>query len=144
MVTVMFKIVACTVLMGYFNYGHSSFFILKRKKHVMTQQCRGKTKSGDQCKITGNLVDGYCYRHRSQNPAAADVPQQDNTEEPPSLPPPPPPRSPVPPQESAATETGPDESPSKVMILIGLFAVLVVLLLMAANRKRPAEFIRLN
>jgi hypothetical protein len=30
------------------------------------QQCKGITTSGQRCKITRNLVDGYCAYHRDQ------------------------------------------------------------------------------
>ena len=32
----------------------------------MSEQCKGITKSGAQCKITRNLTDGYCHLHISQ------------------------------------------------------------------------------
>jgi hypothetical protein len=34
----------------------------------MSDQCKGKTKSGTPCKLTGNLIDGYCRLHQDQNP----------------------------------------------------------------------------
>jgi hypothetical protein len=32
----------------------------------MAEQCKGITKSGTQCKISRNLVDGYCHLHLNQ------------------------------------------------------------------------------
>jgi len=32
----------------------------------MAEQCRGITKSGQQCKITGIFDNGYCFRHKDQ------------------------------------------------------------------------------
>lgn len=32
----------------------------------MSERCKGITKSGTQCKITGNLLNGYCTIHRDQ------------------------------------------------------------------------------
>ncbi len=32
----------------------------------MSEQCRGITKSGERCRIKGNLVDGYCRLHQVQ------------------------------------------------------------------------------
>jgi hypothetical protein len=33
---------------------------------LMSDQCLGITKSGTRCKISSNLVDGYCRLHRKQ------------------------------------------------------------------------------
>ncbi|MFP4165420.1 MAG: hypothetical protein ACLFQB_13110 [Chitinispirillaceae bacterium] len=32
----------------------------------MSERCLGKTKSGNRCKITANLVGGYCRLHQDQ------------------------------------------------------------------------------
>jgi hypothetical protein len=34
----------------------------------MNQQCLGITRSGEKCKITRNLIDGYCHLHRKRQP----------------------------------------------------------------------------
>lgn len=36
----------------------------------MMEQCKGKTKSGERCKMTGKLYNGYCYRHKDQSEEA--------------------------------------------------------------------------
>ena len=55
----------------------------------MKQQCLGTTKNGERCKITGNLVDGYCYRHRPVEKSPAPQPRVESPAEPPHSPPPP-------------------------------------------------------
>lgn len=34
----------------------------------MEEQCKGITKSGNRCKITQGLVNGYCRMHTDQDP----------------------------------------------------------------------------
>ncbi len=37
-------------------------------------QCKGTTKSGNRCKITTGVVDGYCRMHIDQAPATENEP----------------------------------------------------------------------
>lgn len=49
----------------------------------MSEQCLGTTKSGSRCKITRNLVNGYCHLHRDQDHTAENAgPAVENPEKP--------------------------------------------------------------
>jgi len=39
----------------------------------MSEQCKGITKSGTQCKISRNLVDGYCHLHLNQKEKRGEI-----------------------------------------------------------------------
>jgi hypothetical protein len=87
----------------------------------MNQQCRGTTRSGEQCKLTGNFIDGYCHLHRKQKApereAAQNIPHDSPGREKPPL--------------STMSSDGPD-----LRVLLGLILCVFILLLLAVNRRR--------
>jgi len=113
----------------------------------MTQQCRGMTKSGEQCKMTRTLPNGYCFRHQNQAESvtpesekepAPTAPSDVKREAPPSPPPPPPQNEPESPTETPSANGTPEG------LVPALFALLFVLLaLLFFNRRRQIRFIRM-
>ena len=87
----------------------------------MNQQCRGITRNGEQCKLTGNFADGYCHLHRKQkapepNTARNIPPDSLDREKPPS---------------SEVPSDGPD-----LQLLLGLIVCMFIILFLAINRRR--------
>ena len=110
----------------------------------MSEQCLGTTKSGSRCKITRNLVDGYCHLHRKQaeeQPEAAPAPATSKTKTPP--PPPQPEKEPVdttapPPFEEPGD--GPeltfDNESGSLKKLFTIFGIVLVIAAFLLKRKR--------
>lgn len=48
----------------------------------MSDQCLGITKNGTRCKISSNLVDGYCRLHRKQSEKQHETPIAETQPEP--------------------------------------------------------------
>ena len=100
----------------------------------MKQQCSGITKSGERCKITGNLTNGYCYRHQPGKTASV------APESPPKVE-----KEPVAPQPTEAPRrSSPEPEVSNFLPLVGIACLLLFVLFLAINGKRKAEFIRLR
>ncbi len=100
----------------------------------MKQQCSGITKSGERCKITGNLTDGYCYRHRPRETPTTQPEPSPKTEKENVAPPPP----------EATQASIPEPESSSLLPLVGIVCLLLFVLLLAINGKRKTEFIRLR
>ncbi|MBD3421423.1 MAG: hypothetical protein GF398_15000 [Chitinivibrionales bacterium] len=64
----------------------------------MDTQCKGITKSGEPCKITTNLDNGYCRYHKSQAGNAVEASE--------------PAREPAPVERKPVTNTRPDAPPA--------------------------------
>jgi hypothetical protein len=95
----------------------------------MTQQCLGTTRNGEQCKITGNLTDGYCHLHRKQRPSqkAEEQPKEK------SIPSPQPERS----SSYATPPQYPQLEPLSIktvlMIAVALFLIILMLINLGKN-----------
>ena len=93
----------------------------------MKQQCLGITKNGERCKITGNLVDGYCYRHRLKTPPVDAEPLKEE-----------------PVKETPVNDPGPSASPPpagesdspNLLLIVGIAAFLLLLLASTLRGKR--------
>ncbi len=89
----------------------------------MQEQCRGITRSGERCKISGNLKDGYCHLHVSQAPAVEKVVAKEIKPE-------------IPSEISAAEST----QSSKFRGMISLFLVFVAgVFLLSLSRKKASS-----
>jgi hypothetical protein len=92
----------------------------------MSEQCLGITKSGNRCKITRNLTDGYCRLHHDQYDTNV-KPDPGPNEKPPPF-----------------TDPGPVEQPdffdrsesSCMLKVLGLVAMVAALLYFVVRPKR--------
>ncbi|MBN1758781.1 MAG: hypothetical protein JW863_10705 [Chitinispirillaceae bacterium] len=100
----------------------------------MKQQCLGITKSGERCKITGNLIDGYCYRHRPKTGEPRKERVTAKSAAPDPTPPPPP----------AATTEPCESDTSGILLFAGIAALILLLILITTGGKRKTELIRLR
>ncbi len=92
----------------------------------MNIQCLGITRNGSRCKMTGNLVDGYCHLHRKKESPdqTTKKPLTGNT-----------PHDEQPPAPEATSSATSSES-SNFMVLIGLFCIFLLLAAVALKGKR--------
>ncbi|NLG19571.1 MAG: hypothetical protein GX556_19805 [Fibrobacter sp.] len=89
----------------------------------MQEQCRGITRSGERCKISGNLKDGYCHLHVNQAPAVERVVEKGSKPE-------------IAPEISAV---GPAQN-SKLRGVISLILVFAAgVFLLSISRKKPSS-----
>ena len=92
---------------------------------TMESQCQGITRSGERCKISRALIDGYCHLHRKRGTAAASIAAE---------PPPRPEESAVSPQTHYTEFTPPSPDKRYTPLILSAF-VLLFLLLVAGIKK---------
>lgn len=109
----------------------------------MSEQCLGTTKSGTRCKITSNLVDGYCRLHRKQAENEPEKPAAPSAAKPEPTPPPRTKKEPVdtitpPPFEEP--EDGPeltfDNESGSLKKFFTIFGIVLVIAAFFLKRKR--------
>lgn len=130
----------------------------------MAQQCRGITKSGQQCKMTGSFENGYCFRHKEQADVEAlietavitprksvtaepvfDIPEPQQNTTPEAIPAAPvkpattPPQKPKPLLDNPAADTSPHNNGTMVPIIIA--AVLFIIAAVLLSRRKPVRYI---
>jgi len=110
----------------------------------MSEQCLGTTKSGTRCKITRNLVDGYCHLHRKQAEEQPEKPVASVAKKSETPPPPPPEKKPVetitPPPPFEEPGDGPeltfDNDSGSLKKLFTIFGIVLVIAAFFLKRKR--------